>query len=1208
MGYRRMLFVGLGGSGGKALRFLKRDFTEWCTQNGWFDAERMGEQKSALPFGVQFLNIDTPAIQDGIADGGPLLSDREYRGLVGSGMTMKSLIAQVDAGDPRGESLVGWRVSPDTRVRVSDAGGQMRAVGRSISRAYAASVQNSLTSALDAIQSERATNEMQELYAVVHGAARGGVTDDPSTEPPVTVFVSSLAGGTGAGLIFDVVDIYRSLEPDLMDLTVGIWFTPDAFPEAFGRGLRPNALAAISEMLNGAWWQPKASTSARGVAIPVRDTSALESVAGLPSTIDRSGVWVNYLVGQTNIGGSRMDTDGRLFEKVGGALLSWIVDPELNDRLVSKVWGNYDNNREQEKTDLPWNYGTIAAAMDSSGGPIFDALGFSRVSLGTRYLGRYSTERLARRVVDHLVRAQVDSDWAKSAKQASGLTNPAQVNEYIARQRYAVYRDVLDAGDLLTEAERRALVSNARVDADQEEVLGELYGRMLEGALEPEVLKERKNAKIDDLVQYAEQLDPMPISDWADQIVPMINEDVRDALRHAVVDALPGHIQLWADEVSRRTVARAEDAIGAYGLEVAHAILDMLSLEIRDIVLPALQRLEEESAYTGSRKSVRDEFTESLGGQFSDNPKVSSQEVADAIRAAVNAVSFDASAEVLRQSRLLIERYRDGLLRPIIAQIGQASSRLDARHSETKSFPLNSDSAVPPKHVQPPQSESTVIENEEFGSIFGQLLRETFRDLPSAQAEDAVVAELASGSFARAKLEAGMPEDDPFRGDFERAQVIDIQRNWSVGFDLVGGRDAESPVAVEVRTEIEHILERCELWLKRPRFPFGEFLAMDLRTYSDGDRTRQQRVLARLREAIATAQPLVELYDDTVGTVHPVNMLDAAQRVRFSITKVPFSNSSIEKEVRELLRSRIYANESEGEKDEAIEKALSDTAELPYIDIVSWLSTPVSPIVAKTLMEPLVESWTGAKVNPSTRREYWRNRRARPLGEFIPLPQAQLLAALRGWYTGRVLGLIAVGDPVHPPFRILGGSQSEDPRWFAFPDELLSEIVDPNDLGAIVLESLPLAIIYAHRTNGESLQAYTELIKLGMSDSKDRVREVFEYALPHPVICQWIDNGRIELRGESPLASLIEPQDDPSARKQQLLDLFRSNREAFKSEHENYYSREVVRSRDKLNAPPLWPGLHWQIDAAHAMLAAGIEAFQPGSGAQQARAGGPRIG
>lgn len=1206
MGYRRMLFVGLGGSGGKALRYLKRDFIEWCTQNGWYDAERVGEQKSGLPYGVQFLNIDTPGIQDGIGDGVPTLSDREYRGLVGTGMTIKSLIDQVDINDPRGESLVGWRVSPDTRVPITTAGGQMRAVGRSISRAYAKSVANSLKSALDAVNSPRATSEMQELYTMVHGAGPEGATDDPSTKEPVAVFVSSLAGGTGAGLIFDVVDIYRSLEPDLMDFSVGIWFTPDAFPEGYGQGLRPNALAAISEMLNGAWWQPKVSTSVSGVEIPERDNQVLESMAGLPSAISRSGVAINYLVGQTTVTGNRLDTEGRLFEKVGGALLSWIVDSDLNDRLVSKVWGNLDENREPENVDLPWNYGTIGGSADGSGVPVFDALGFGRVSLGTRYLRRYSAERLTRRVIDHL--AQVDSPLVKDAKDSSGLSNPAQLNEFIARQRYGVYRDLLDVGDRLDESERRALSTNQRADAEQEETLGGLYGRMIEEALEPAILKERKNAKIDELVEYANQRDPMPISDWVDEIVPVINDGVREALGEAVKDSLPGKIQTWADEVARRTVARAEEAIGEFGLEVARAILDLLSLEIRDVVLPALQRLEEESAYTGSRKSVQDEFVESLGGQFADNVKVASGEANDAIRAAVNAVSFDASAEVLRQARVLVERYRDGLLRPLIAQIGQASAKVDASHNNTKRFPANSDSAVPPKHVLPPQSESTVIEHEEFGRIFGQLLRETYRDRPAAEAEDAVIADLASGSFARRKLEDGMPDDDPFRGDFERAQVIDIQRNWSVGFDLVGGRDAASPVAVEVRTEIEHVLERCELWLKRPRFPFGEYLAMDLRSYSEGDKTAQQRVLARLREAIATAQPLIELYDAAAGTVHPNTMLDQSQRVRFSITKVPFSNSSIEKEVRDLLRNWIYANEPDGEREKAIDRALSDDAELPYIDIVSWLATPVSPIVAKTLMEPLVESWTSVMASSASRQRYWRNRRARPLGEFIPLPQAQLIAALRGWYTGRVLGLIDVGEPVRPPFRILGGSQSADPSWFDFPDEFLTEIVDPNDLGAVVLESIALAMIYANRTSNRSLQAYTELIKLGMSDPKSRVSEVFEYAHPHPAIRQWIDDGQLAISDTISLSSRVTPAGDPAARKQQLHDILTSNRAAFAAEYDRYFDRQVVRSRDTLNGPPLWPGLHRQIDAAHAMLLAGIEAYQPGTGTQQTKVGGPAFG
>jgi hypothetical protein len=1198
MGYRRMLFVGLGGSGGKALRYLKRDFTEWCTTRGWFDADLMEQQYTDLPYGVQFLNIDTPATQDGLAKNEPLLSDEEYRGLVSDGMTMRSLMAQVDAGDLGGESLVGWRVSPNTKVPVTTAGGQMRGIGRSISRAYAASVHDALEAALNAVESDRATTEMRALYTQGPKGRTTSESKDLSDQPHITVFISSLAGGTGAGLLFDVVDIYRSFNESMMDLSVGIWFTPDAFPETYGSGLRPNALAAVSEMLNGAWWLPRASSSAPKVSIPVRDTRALGRAAGLPNTIDLSGVRANYLVGQTNIDGHRMDGDGRLFEKVGGALLSWIVDPVLQDGLVSKVWGNLTERREPESIEVPWNFGRVTTEAETSF-PIFDSLGFSRVSLGsTPYFERYSTERLARRVVEHLGRANLDSEWAQSEKRASGLSNPAQVSDYIAKRRFGAYRDVVDVYDALSdnEALRRELITSDRSDPEAEERLGSVYGDLLEKALEPEALGIVKLEKINDLIQsardYEQEFGASPISAWANEFLPLINNGVRTALLTATSEGLPDRVSEWVRLASNQTVLRTEEAIGAFGLEIAKGILNNFSLELRDVAVPAIRHLEDESSYTGSKQQVEEAFYEHLGGEFDTNRKVDAEEVIGAIRIAVSAAAYAASAEVLRQTRILIERYREGLLRPLIAQIGRAVSQLELHADDVGTFPINSDSATPPVHVLPPESESTVIENEDFGRIFGQLLRQTYRELPAAMAEDEVITELASGRFVREKLN-GMSQDDPFRDQFERARVIDIQREWFAGYDLVGGRDAETPAAVVIRTDIKDILERSALWLKRSGTPFHDFIRMDLRSYAEGNEARQQRVLAKLREAITTAQPLVELHDETAGVVHPQSLRDDTDRVQFSITKVPFNNSVIDKEVRSLLANRIFAYLSGNAKDEAIQGVMSDKSDLPYIDIVSWLATPVSPVIVKTLMEPIVTSWTAAKDHPVQRVKYWSNRRARPLGEFVPLPQPHLIAALRGWFTGRVLGFIDVGDPIETPFRILAGADTEDPQWLNFPEQLLSDVTEAADLSAVVLESLSLAIAFAFPSRGASLKPYTELVKLGMSDPRSRSNEVFEYTQPNPIVQQWIDSGSVELssRREAPLPSRLVPSSDPEARKQQLVDFFNENREGFRAAYVSYFKTDVVRSRDRLNGPPLWPGLHQQIDSAHAMLVAGIESY-----------------
>ena len=85
--YRRMIFVGLGGSGGKTLRFLKRDLNAWLKTIGWHEG---------MPQGWQFLQIDTPTVQDGAEiKSAAMLPDNEYLGLVGKDMEMAYLDASL---------------------------------------------------------------------------------------------------------------------------------------------------------------------------------------------------------------------------------------------------------------------------------------------------------------------------------------------------------------------------------------------------------------------------------------------------------------------------------------------------------------------------------------------------------------------------------------------------------------------------------------------------------------------------------------------------------------------------------------------------------------------------------------------------------------------------------------------------------------------------------------------------------------------------------------------------------------------------------------------------------------------------------------------------------------------------------------------------------------------------------------------------------
>ena len=77
--YRSFILVGLGGSGGKTLRFVKRELAARLAEKGW---------DNGIPDAWQFLHIDTPTVADGheLNDRVDQLAEDEYFGLVGDGI------------------------------------------------------------------------------------------------------------------------------------------------------------------------------------------------------------------------------------------------------------------------------------------------------------------------------------------------------------------------------------------------------------------------------------------------------------------------------------------------------------------------------------------------------------------------------------------------------------------------------------------------------------------------------------------------------------------------------------------------------------------------------------------------------------------------------------------------------------------------------------------------------------------------------------------------------------------------------------------------------------------------------------------------------------------------------------------------------------------------------------------------------------------
>ena len=186
--FRPFMFIGLGGSGGKTLRFVKRELQNWLEDNA---------PDQAFPDAWKFLHIDSPTIQDGeeLTPFVDMLDQDEYLGLVGKDVNFTAIARGLDAIPDMQHELIGWRIDPASmEVPIGIGAGQYRAVGRTIAMLHAQRIRQNLRKCYDDINQPRAKRGLEELYTKVVGGPLGENSD------PIVIVVSSLAGGTGAGL------------------------------------------------------------------------------------------------------------------------------------------------------------------------------------------------------------------------------------------------------------------------------------------------------------------------------------------------------------------------------------------------------------------------------------------------------------------------------------------------------------------------------------------------------------------------------------------------------------------------------------------------------------------------------------------------------------------------------------------------------------------------------------------------------------------------------------------------------------------------------------------------------------------------------------------------------------------------------------------------------------------------------------------------
>ena len=1131
--YSKFLFVGLGGSGGKTLRFLKREVTRWTAAR---------DAGTRLPSGWQFLHIDTPVVADGdeIDDLAPRLASDEYFGLIGAGMDFRALQNILDGDRSLHTELQTWRVEPaGLNVGVQLGAGQMRAVGQSVAMAYALQIRQRLEERVRRISGPSSRAELGELYHRVEG-------QPPEAESNMyIVVVSSLAGGTGAGLLNLVCDILRALDTPAGDNIFGILYTPEVFHALGGAsigGVYPNSLAALCEMLNGSWWQGS-ETDTSGLAAPKE--SAVLRGAGLPSAQERSGPNYPFLVGRVGAGGIDYGTPDRLFEMTGRSLLSWMTDRAVQARFVAYTAGNWANSAlAQPQGDILVDQGET----HERGVPCLSALGFSRLSMGTEHLERYAWQRITKDALSHLTRYHSDSDEALGVRRELESDDPDLVLRSIAEHHCATFW----RATRLTEAgpDENEIVDDL-IPADHDGLVSEFERRAME------------------LAGLEEDSRPVEASKWRAAIIEAVGEAQQEFERKYRAE-LEAATHSWITAASERIVGAAEAVVADRGLLVTAEICAMTASYLRDDVYRDLTE-EDLPRYRRWSQGWQTAVNEDLDGM---RGKVRSSDVrlSEAVRRGVDYAAWAGNALVVERAGQLSRETAERVLEPLRNALLNAYSVAEADANRTVTW-VGWNDEPPPDSSRPPAGDFPLIDPDAYPRVFADLLARDIGGTSRPLEQRETVRRLViSGSFR-----------DSTSSELHANQLrcIEVTRDWWPSAAVtVGGSHSPAVLRASIRTGLDELRERTLEWLRRPGAAWQRQLSTTIRGFvgtgdahdaaalSEAELERNRtRLLAQLGAALGAAAPLINLDSGLLGLVHPGS---AHVKPKLHLSAVPLEAHPVEHELRALLARMDL-------QDEDINAVLNSDASVSHIDITSSLPAPISVLAVESLLRPIAERWHQCDT-PTRRSDFWSRRRAQTLDAFVPVPQALLRCLARGWYTGRLLGLIARKSE---SFEIY----SPDKRAAVpFPPYLLStpRAQGEVDMLAVVLEGLALAYVEVCRSGTlDSLVAYTALRELGRSSPGNAL---YSYGWLHPALEEWIDRASAPagvlatplLEVGSASASAQEPHGvtEPQGRAALLADICDQTRATYQQLFDEN-RRECEADPAKMSRSPHWVGL-WE--------------------------------
>ena len=810
---RPVIMIGWGGSGQKAVRYIRDAVRRRLEHSGW---------EGDFPKAWQFIGLDTLNIQESPGEI-PTIPASDYKSIALQFQQFSelndALLAQHSPQDAHGyKELIGWRPQAEqVDVPLRSGAGQMRAVGRTAGVVSLGTVvRPRIREAFGAC--DAGGPELQRISELL------GVPVPPGTTvpDPIVVVLGSMAGGTGAGILLDVIDLVRRTDRRGA-FPIAVIFTPDIFNVTSNDAMSANGLAMMCELMS-AYWDDERSHSEL-IPDDVR--------------VDNRGPHSTFLIGRKNLGGIDLNSSRNVYRAVGEALASWVSSSSVQDSIYNFITVNWPMNAPDNMGGYPFDRVRQRGVISS--------FGSATLSIGRDRFREFASKLLMRELLENLYEGHLKKAPAELGEEAKNLTDAAVLEALVARHRTAFMQ--------ACELDERGTHANQITD------------RFASNSLTRDELKLIKDEMV---IPFGSQTGTP--ADWHTRL----NAQARQVVRPSSQRAESGFEELlstWGPEVFERILRTTSNYIGRYGLKVAGELVQTTMTEVAQVSSEVHQE-----AYTDRQQEqqFREEAKSTLRNA---GTKDSLNFMAAPVQAALD--SFGKSilaswrAERRERTAAAMEALSTQVLGTLSLQISQAHGRIHEMVSRIDGEPAMVDTWPTyrggiPEGFLPSPLEFYLEEAESWPGALERLAAEAMElsiDV-GYQPTDPVDA-------TRYLINAGDFRADQYR---EIRPVAWITDRSSHEPQWVPGRSPQ----IEVASEYDQIADRISSWMNRPSSPMARYFGEGLREYLNSsdrfgtpvrdhtDRLRSFRL--KLDEARQQSQPLIELdlaLNAVVHTNHP---------------------------------------------------------------------------------------------------------------------------------------------------------------------------------------------------------------------------------------------------------------------------------------------------------------------------------------------------